>query len=83
MYVLLVVVRELLRGFRLEVLLVGTDVPVRARLEVAHEPESLRQLTLKDVCLGVTYLLEQVYKHRDLSGAPRGGVSVVYVWWQL
>ena len=83
MYVLLVVFRKLLCGLGLEILLVGADVPVRARLEVAHEPKSLCELVLEDVSLGVSYLLKQVYKHRDLSGAPRGGVRVVYVWWQL
>ena len=40
-YVLLVVVRKLLRGFGLEVFLVGADVPICARLKVAHQPEAL------------------------------------------
>ena len=70
-YILLVVVCKLLRGFGLEVFLVGADVPVRTWLEVAHKSKALCQLVFEDVCLGVAYLLQQVYEDRDLSGAPQ------------
>ena len=56
-YVLLVVLRKLLCRLGLEVLLVGADVPVRARLDIAPEPKSRRELVLEDVSLGVAYLL--------------------------